>query len=556
MLLDNRYQILRSLGSGGFGEALLAEDTQMPSRRRCVIKKLHPVNNDPQIYSIIRDRFQREAAILEDLGKHDQIPTLYAYFEEDGNFYLAQELIDGQSLTELMRSQGICSEAYVRDFLTSALGILEYVHAKRIIHRDINPNNIIVRERDQRPVLIDFGAVKELMGSAITPEGQVTASIVIGTPGFMSSEQAAGRPIYSSDLYALALTAIYLLTQRLPQSLEINNATGEILWSHYCPSLSPTLIAILKQAVDPNPRDRYGTATLMREALIQGSTVPATADLSPSGSMPPHSPAPGSTVLSSAPSGPNPAGPTLASSTSPSPGNDWQKTLQNSGPNQKLWLSSASPSPGNDWQKTLVIAGSTVFAILVGFWMLSRSQSTTVVVDPSPAPLPSTDSTPALTPTPVPETPAPTPTPPPETPAPTPTISSAGSTTLSNEYQQQVQTQLSVARLALGLEDYEDSYDSYISAIEGGSLETLNLPLDAGNTYSIVGVCDVDCSDLDLTLYDDNGNQIDEDQETDDYPIVTVEPSWSATFRLDATMYQCDTATCVYGIGVFRKPVP
>ncbi|WP_161607265.1 serine/threonine-protein kinase [Prochlorothrix hollandica] len=539
MLLDNRYQILRSLGSGGFGEALLAEDTQMPSRRRCVIKKLHPVNNDPQIYSIIRDRFQREAAILEDLGKHDQIPTLYAYFEEDGNFYLAQELIDGQSLTELMRSQGICSEAYVRDFLTSALGILEYVHAKRIIHRDINPNNIIVRERDHRPVLIDFGAVKELMSSAITLEGQVTASIVIGTPGFMSSEQAAGRPIYSSDLYALALTAIYLLTQRLPQSLEINNATGEILWSHYCPSLSPTLIAILKQAVDPNPRDRYGTATLMREALVQGSTVPATAELSPSGSMPPRSPAPGSTVLSSAPSGPNPAGPTLASST--------------------------SPSPGNDWQKTLVIAGSTVFAILVGFWMLSRSQSTTVVVDPSPTPLPSTDSTPELTPTPVPETPAPTPTPvpetpaptpPPETPAPTPTISSAGSTTLSNEYQEQVQTQLSVARLALGLEDYEDSYDSYISAIEGGSLETLNLPLDAGNTYSIVGVCDVDCSDLDLTLYDDNGNQIDEDQESDDYPIVTVEPSWSATFRLDATMYQCDTATCVYGIGVFRKPVP
>ena len=266
--VNNRYQVLKSIGSGGFGETFLAEDTHMPSGRRCVVKKLHPVSHHPQIYPLIKERFQREAAILEDLGSHsDRIPTLYAYFEENNDFYLVQELIEGMTLTDRIQSQSSFSESYVRDFLVNFLPILDYVHQKRIIHRDIKPDNIIIRESDQKPVLIDFGAVKEAIATTMNSSGSPQTSIAIGTRGFMSSEQAAGRPVYSSDLFATGLTAIYLLTGKNPQDLEIDGYTGEILWKQYAPKISPTLVVILDKAISAQARDRYTTAREMLQAL-------------------------------------------------------------------------------------------------------------------------------------------------------------------------------------------------------------------------------------------------------------------------------------------------
>jgi serine/threonine protein kinase, bacterial len=268
MLLNNRYQVLKSIGSGGFGETFLAEDTQMPSRRRCVVKKLHPVSHHPQIYPLIKERFQREAAILEDLGSHsDRIPTLYAYFEENNDFYLVQELIEGMTLTDTIQSQSSFSESYVRDFLVDFLPILDYVHQKHIIHRDIKPDNIIIRQSDQKPVLIDFGAVKEAIATTMSSSGSPQTSIAIGTRGFMSSEQAAGRPVYSSDLFATGLTAIYLLTGKQPQDIETDNYTGEILWKQYTPQISPTLAIILDKAISAHSCDRYTTAHEMLQAL-------------------------------------------------------------------------------------------------------------------------------------------------------------------------------------------------------------------------------------------------------------------------------------------------
>ena len=104
MLLNNRYKIVRSLGGGGFGETFLAEDTQMPSQRCCVIKQLRPIQDNPQVYELVKQRFQREAAILEELGDgNDCIPRLYAYFTENGQFYLVQEYIEGETLTAKLR---------------------------------------------------------------------------------------------------------------------------------------------------------------------------------------------------------------------------------------------------------------------------------------------------------------------------------------------------------------------------------------------------------------------------------------------------------------------
>ena len=168
MLLNNRYRILSTLGSGGFGETYLAEDTQMPSQRRCVIKQLKPIQNNTQIYQLVQERFQQEAAILEKLGStSNQIPSLYAYFQFNDQFYLVQELIEGDTVTEKIQQYGLLTEIAVREILLSLLPVLEYVHSKRIIHRDIKPDNIILRHHDGKPVLIDFGAVRESMGVTV-----------------------------------------------------------------------------------------------------------------------------------------------------------------------------------------------------------------------------------------------------------------------------------------------------------------------------------------------------------------------------------------------------
>ncbi|MBW4575910.1 MAG: YARHG domain-containing protein [Aphanothece sp. CMT-3BRIN-NPC111] len=277
-LLNNRYRIIRALGAGGFGDTFLAEDTQMPSLRRCALKQLKPVTNNPQIYQLVQQRFQREAAILEELGDGStQIPKLYAYFPADGHFYLVQEYIEGQSLSQIVQQQGPLNEGAVREILVSLLPVLDYVHSKRMVHRDIKPDNIMLRQRDGKPVLIDFGAVKETMGTVVNSIGNTTSSIVIGTPGFMSSEQGAGRPVYASDLYSLGLTAIYTLTGKLPQELEIDPSTGDILWHRYALSVSPSLAAVLDQAIQSHPRDRFPTARAMLDALHYAATpIPPT----------------------------------------------------------------------------------------------------------------------------------------------------------------------------------------------------------------------------------------------------------------------------------------
>ncbi|HLO89351.1 MAG TPA: YARHG domain-containing protein [Nostocaceae cyanobacterium] len=280
-LLNDRYQVIQVLGAGGFGETFLAEDTYMPSKRRCVVKQLRPIQNNPQIYQLVQERFQREAAILEALGgASDQIPALYAYFCAEGEFYLVQEWVEGDTLTAKIHKQGLFIENTVRELLLNLLPVLDYVHSQRIVHRDIKPDNIIIRHRDSKPVLIDFGAVRESMGTVVNSQGSPTSSIVIGTPGYMPSEQAAGRPVYSSDLYSLGMTAIYLLTGRQPQQLETDPQTGEVVWQHYASHINPILLEILSKSIAYHPRDRYPTAKAMLDAL-QSITNPQILTASP-----------------------------------------------------------------------------------------------------------------------------------------------------------------------------------------------------------------------------------------------------------------------------------
>ena len=273
-LLNKRYRILETLGRGGFGETYLAEDTHMPSGRKCVIKQLKPVVQQPRIPLWMKERFQREAAILEELGEgNDQIPRLYAYFSEEDKFYLVQEWIEGQTLAQKWSSTGNLDAEQVIGILVELLPVLDYIHERRIVHRDIKPENIILRDRDLLPVLIDFGAVKEAMATVVQPKQNAAFSVSIGTPGYMPSEQAAGRPAYSSDLYSLGLIAIFLLTGKSPQDLEVDPQTGEIIWQEYAPHLDAKLSAILDRAIRFHPRDRFFSAREMLAALQSSAPI-------------------------------------------------------------------------------------------------------------------------------------------------------------------------------------------------------------------------------------------------------------------------------------------
>jgi serine/threonine-protein kinase len=268
ILLKNRYKVITTVASGGFGKIFLAEDNYRSSGERCAIKQLKPVAQNPKIQNLINERFQKEAEILAALGEsNSQIPKLYDYFTEDGQFYLVQEWIEGETLNNLVKFEGILPEAKVKNILISILSTLDYIHSNKIIHRDIKPNNIIVRFSDALPVLIDFGAVKETMRTRIDPEGNLSSSIIVGTPGYMPSEQAIGRPVYSSDLYALGLVGIYLLTGKMPQDLETDPYTGEIVWHQYSSELSSSLVTIIDRSIRYHPRDRFSTASEMLAAL-------------------------------------------------------------------------------------------------------------------------------------------------------------------------------------------------------------------------------------------------------------------------------------------------
>ena len=270
-LLNNRYRIIRTLGRGGFGETYLAEDIHMPSGRKCVLKQLKPIVKQPKIPLWMKERFQREAAILEELGdSNKQIPQLYAYFSEDDKFYLVQEWIEGSTLDRYWEQEGNLHRDEVRRILAQLLPVLDYVHSRRIIHRDIKPENIILRQGDNLPFLIDFGAVREAIATEVNQDSGSTFSASIGTPGYMSSEQAAGRPIYSSDLYSLGLTAIFLLTGKSPNELETDPRDGEIIWQEHAFNVDPELIAVINKAIKFHPRDRFATAKEMLDSLNRG----------------------------------------------------------------------------------------------------------------------------------------------------------------------------------------------------------------------------------------------------------------------------------------------
>lgn len=262
--LGGRYRVVRQLGEGGFGRTFLAVDQHLPNHPLCVIKQLVPSRNDEQFLAIARRLFRREAEALAQLGQHDRIPRLLAYFEEDGVFYLTQEYVEGESLKEEFAKKITLSQAEAIAILKSILELLEYVHQLGVIHRDIKPANIMRRRSDQKLFLIDFGAVRHVQPEDLQKHGKYTISI--GTRGYAPSEQMAGRPVIASDLYSLGMVIIEGLTGLAPMDLPSHPVTGDVVWEP-AQYLSPAFVAILNRMTKYNVRDRYQRAAEVLAAL-------------------------------------------------------------------------------------------------------------------------------------------------------------------------------------------------------------------------------------------------------------------------------------------------
>ena len=276
-LLAGHYRVLQVLGAGGFGETYITEDLHLPGYPKCVLKHLKPASADPSLLSIARKLFEKEAIVLQQLGNHDRIPRLLAYFEEDREFYLVQEYVPGHPLSTELRNDAKWSESQVIELLQEILEILVFIHAQGVIHRDIKPDNIMRRSSDRRLILIDFGAIKQVRNQQMI-HGQNTMTVAIGTPGYMPIEQASGNPRASSDMYALGTIAIQALTGVNPYDLPADDRTGELKWEHLTVA-NPQLIAILQRMTRYHFKDRYHTATEALQAvqgLITGTFAPHT----------------------------------------------------------------------------------------------------------------------------------------------------------------------------------------------------------------------------------------------------------------------------------------
>ncbi|WP_230966217.1 serine/threonine-protein kinase [Nostoc sp. NZL] len=259
--LRNRFEIVKHLGSGGSGDTYLALDLDLPGRPHCVVKHFHPKDSNPAVLPIAKKLFAREAEVLYQLGNdHDQIPRLFAHFDEDGDFYLVQEFIDGHALTQEIVPGQRLSENTVLNLLKDILEVLAFVHQNNIIHRDIKPQNLMRRYSDQKIVLIDFGSIKKIgaLGAGLT--------IAVGTPGYMPSEQAKGKPKLCSDIYAVGMIGIQALTGLIPEQLQEDPNTGEILWRDQA-QVSDALANILDTMVRDRYSQRYQSAVEALQAL-------------------------------------------------------------------------------------------------------------------------------------------------------------------------------------------------------------------------------------------------------------------------------------------------
>jgi Ca-activated chloride channel family protein len=268
LLLHKRYRGIALLGTGGFGRTFKAIDESQVFASYCAVKQFCPQDGNREKASAL---FEQEAAKLQALGKHSQIPLLLDYFVENDCQYLVQEFIDGRNLAQELGVESF-DEGKIKALLLDLLPVLQKIHAERVIHRDIKPENII-RDHNNNLFLVDFGAAKYATETTLGKTGTS-----IGSAAYTAPEQVRGKAVFASDLYSLGVTCVHLLTNIQPFDL-YDNAEDKWIWRQYLaknPKISPALGKILDRMLESGTKKRYATAKDVLQDLQRGtSTIPS-----------------------------------------------------------------------------------------------------------------------------------------------------------------------------------------------------------------------------------------------------------------------------------------
>lgn len=285
-VLGNRYEIVRELGRGGFGRSYLAIDRNKFGEK-CVLKEFAPQVRGQAELAKAKELFEREAGVLYKL-KHPQIPAFRELLRVSPggteSLLLVQDYIEGetylQRLNQRLKQQQVFSEGEVVELLHDLLPVLAYIHSLGVIHRDISPDNIIYRDRDRLPVLIDFGGVKEIATTIVAQYSTVKISTRIGKQGYAPDEQMIrGKVSLASDLYSLGATALTLLTGKDASAI-YNPADTKWEWQKYV-NLSPEFGAVIDRLLQYNPQHRYQSVAEVVAALPARANYATAAPIAP-----------------------------------------------------------------------------------------------------------------------------------------------------------------------------------------------------------------------------------------------------------------------------------
>lgn len=383
-VLQNRYRLLSILGQGGFGRTYLAEDLGR-FNERCALKEFIPSQSGAYVLDKSKELFQREAAILYQI-QHPQIPQFRATFEENQRLFLVQDYVEGKTYRTLLnerKAQGRAfTEPEVLQLMQQLLPVLAHIHSKGIIHRDIAPDNIILRQQDHLPVLIDFGVVKEIVTRVQSAETEHQLTTV-GKIGYAPSEQMqSGRAYPNSDLYALAVSAVVLLTGKEPQEL-YDDRSLTWFWQQWA-KVNPGFAQVLNRMLSYRPGDRYQSVSEVAQALQ--------ALANPSAVTPPPPPPPTSATQAADPTsrmrtvavGRRPE-PTAHSSNAP---------RQAAGP--VIPTQTETSVWDNPWAVAGIVTGLAIVTLITTFAVVSAIQNAS---DDTPVATPVPTETPTETPT-------------------------------------------------------------------------------------------------------------------------------------------------------------
>ncbi len=253
-LLDGRFYVVQPIKAGGMGAVYIVQD-KMVNDRLCALKQMLDVSATTSERQLSIDRFLSEVQVMQGLN-HPGIPKIYSSFVFEQSFFFAMEYIKGQDLATILGEQGNPGLPVnsVVGWALQTLEALKYLHSRKppITHRDIKPSNLLLREKDQRLMLLDFGI------SRVTNPAE---GYWIGTPGYAPAEQQQGQPEPRSDLYALGATMHELLTGRKPRDWDFPP------FEEFGVQVPHSLAEVIATSLGIWPDERYASAEEMSQAL-------------------------------------------------------------------------------------------------------------------------------------------------------------------------------------------------------------------------------------------------------------------------------------------------